>query len=282
LKGDFTRSTFDPRKYFLRVLMQQGQVQLDADWNEQAAILLHYMQTLAADIIGPHGGPSGEFEIREPSEAGASCGFVIQPGHYYVDGILCENEQPVCYTEQADYPDPSPDLSNEGRYLVYLDVWERHITCIQDDTICEVALGGPDTATRAKTVWQAKVWPPDATALENAPTDLVCDVINNEWNAWKNRFQPANRGLLKAQAKTTEDTELAVRRVRPPSNGRVTTGRSSFRSAIWRLIPIPPPSPWSIWGATVASVWMWATGLKLSMMHMCCRARPNRCSASPR
>ena len=41
MKGDFTRNTFDPDKHFLRVLMQQGRVQLDSDWNEQAAILLH-------------------------------------------------------------------------------------------------------------------------------------------------------------------------------------------------------------------------------------------------
>ena len=58
MKGDFTRNTFDPLKHFTRVLMQQGRVQLDADWNEQAAILLHCLQTLAADLIGPHGGPS--------------------------------------------------------------------------------------------------------------------------------------------------------------------------------------------------------------------------------
>src|SRR5947199_10703486 len=57
MKGDFTRDTFNPAKHFLRVLMQQGRVQLDADTNEQTAILLHYMQTLAADLIGMHGGP---------------------------------------------------------------------------------------------------------------------------------------------------------------------------------------------------------------------------------
>jgi hypothetical protein len=37
--------------------MQRGLVQLDADWNEQAAILLHYLERLAADLIGPFGGP---------------------------------------------------------------------------------------------------------------------------------------------------------------------------------------------------------------------------------
>ena len=57
MKGDFSRDTFDPTKGFSRVLMQQGRVQLDADWNEQAAILLHYLRTLAADLIGPCAGP---------------------------------------------------------------------------------------------------------------------------------------------------------------------------------------------------------------------------------
>jgi len=57
MKGDFTRYTFDRTRHFSRVLMQQGRVQLDADWNEQAAILLHYLRALAADMIGPFGGP---------------------------------------------------------------------------------------------------------------------------------------------------------------------------------------------------------------------------------
>ena len=56
-RGDFSRDTFDPNKHFMRVLMQQGRVSLDADWNEQTDILLHYMQTLAKDIIGPSAGP---------------------------------------------------------------------------------------------------------------------------------------------------------------------------------------------------------------------------------
>ena len=58
MKGDFTRDTFNKDKRFSRVLMQQGRVQLDADWNEQTSILLHYLRTLATDLIGPHGGPA--------------------------------------------------------------------------------------------------------------------------------------------------------------------------------------------------------------------------------
>jgi hypothetical protein len=67
------------------------------------------------------------------------------------------------YTTQPDYPNPTgldlEDLDpNESRTdLVYLDVWQRHITAIEDPNILEVALGGPDTTTRVKTVWQVKV-----------------------------------------------------------------------------------------------------------------------------
>src|SRR6266545_3561762 len=66
MKGDFTRGTFDPANHFSRVLMQQGRVQLDADWNEQTAIMLHLLRTMAYDVFGPHGGPKSPdlgFEI---------------------------------------------------------------------------------------------------------------------------------------------------------------------------------------------------------------------------
>jgi hypothetical protein len=84
--------------------------------------------------------------------------LAIGAGRYYVDGILCENERSHSMTCQPDYPDPPfPFPLAVGRYLVYLDVWKRHLTAIEDPSIREVALGGPDTATRLKVVWQVKL-----------------------------------------------------------------------------------------------------------------------------
>jgi len=40
MKADLTRDTFNPAKHYSRVMMQQGRVAVDADWNEQASILL--------------------------------------------------------------------------------------------------------------------------------------------------------------------------------------------------------------------------------------------------
>ena len=63
--GDFSRLTFDPAKHYSAVLMQQGRVQLDADWNEQVDIIAHRLRTQALDAIGPSGAPAGSsgFEI---------------------------------------------------------------------------------------------------------------------------------------------------------------------------------------------------------------------------
>jgi Family of unknown function (DUF6519) len=157
MRGDFTRDVFDPRKHYSRVLQQQGRVLLDDDWNVQTDIHLHYLRALARDLIGAHGGPVGDlgFEITDLTTGLGP--FSISQGHYYVDGILCENDADVGYWEQpAWYRQPKPAT---GSHLVYLDVWERHVTALQDPLLREVALGGPDTTTRAEVVWQVKAHP---------------------------------------------------------------------------------------------------------------------------
>jgi hypothetical protein len=196
MKGDFTRDTFDPTKHFRRILMQQGRVQLDADWNEQASILLHYLQTLAADLIGSYAGPEDYFgfEIQTDGEM-----LTIGPGRYYVDGILCENEcecnffdQPDPYFSEADTKQLWTDLFSKGDPVgVYLDVWERHLTFLDDELIRETALGinGPDTATRAKVVWQVKMIPTDS--CDNLESDLFKLHASRSTGRMKAQLDPA-------------------------------------------------------------------------------------------
>jgi hypothetical protein len=87
--------------------------------------------------------------------------FLIGKGRYYVDGILCENETDVRFTNQPDYPDAVlPDNSQEpGVYVAYLDAWERFISAVEDPSIRDVALGGPDTTGRVQVVAQVKLLP---------------------------------------------------------------------------------------------------------------------------
>src|SRR5487761_1439794 len=56
MKGDFSRFTFDPLNHYRSVYMQQGRVQLDADWNEQVDILHHYLESYLRDLLGPGAG----------------------------------------------------------------------------------------------------------------------------------------------------------------------------------------------------------------------------------
>src|SRR6266849_584838 len=281
MKADLTRNTFDPLKHFTRVLMQQGRVQLDSDWNEQAAILLRYLRTMGADVIGPAGGPDSLAFSVAPLPVASDFGIGL--GHYYVAGILCEadagaipvvasagipNEVTVAqwtlvgrefegnqlvvlfdevaqpfatpgfppvvtqiatasqanckltfapavdiskginpsirrvltYLTQPDLPqaDPlTPTAGANGAYLAYLDVWERHITCIEDGAIREVALGGPDTATRSKIVWQVKVV---KGKVQDPNSGKPCDGFTpDDDKFFPNLFGP-NHGLLKACA----------------------------------------------------------------------------------
>jgi Family of unknown function (DUF6519) len=171
MKGDFSRNTFDPTKHYSGVLMQQGRVQVDADWNEQHAINQHRTLTEAGDVIGRCAVPEigGGFAITVNSDASD---LIISSGRIYVDGILCQLEAPTTYSTQSDYPNPSYVTLSQGNAqpvlsldpetyvaLVYLDVWQRHITVLDDPHIREVALGGPDTTTRVKTIWQVKMLP---------------------------------------------------------------------------------------------------------------------------
>ena len=57
MKGDFTRFTFDPKKHYSSVRMQQGRVQLDSDYNEFVDIMLHRDRMMTEDLIGKCGGP---------------------------------------------------------------------------------------------------------------------------------------------------------------------------------------------------------------------------------
>jgi hypothetical protein len=164
MKGDFSRDTFDATEHYSRVLLQQGRVSLDADFNEQASILLYRLQALMADLVGAAGGPSNNlgFQVSASTTVGD---FGIGAGRYYVNGLLVENETPCSYLAQDNYPLLASKLLTgvTGTFIAYLDVWERHVTALEEPEIREVALGGPDTATRAEVVWQVKLYPTNAT-----------------------------------------------------------------------------------------------------------------------
>jgi len=251
MKGDFSRFTFNPRKHYTRVLMQQGRVQLDADWNETVEIHCHDLRNVMRDLIGPYGGPIDYCGFRITG-SGASArqkgqrqqeklhlqrgDFLIGKGRYYVDAIACENASETTYCTQTDYP--SKPLK-KGVYLVYLDVWERHITNMEDPEIREVGLGGPDTITRVRVVWQVKT--------HKLPCRMTCTAIERSWRDFIHKWQPKNRGMLSAIAKSNTGTTTADR-------GYIGTENLLYRIEIHKAgrITNKPTFKWSRKNGSVA------------------------------
>jgi len=193
VKADITRSTFRREKHYSSVRMQQGRVQLDADWNEQVDITSHRTETSAVDVIGVCGAPkeNAGFEVTADGS-----NLLIGYGKIYGDGILCENERNesnpggLPFTDQPDLPETSPPTEPDGLYLAYLDVWQHHITVIEDPSIHDVALGA-DTTTRSKTVWQVKLLKLTDPASGNDPV-LGDDPCEQEFVDWNNLVRSRN------------------------------------------------------------------------------------------
>jgi hypothetical protein len=199
---DISRPTFDATKHFAALLHQQGRLPLDADLNEQAAILLHQLRTMMADLVGPAAMPNDAagFQITPVKKNNKVVDVTISAGRAYVNGILVENEVEVNYTTQPDaYLDPenpADAVPDNAPFAVYLRVWQRLITALQDPAIREIALGdpGPDTAARAKVIWQVALLPLSADGADPA----------KQFNDALTQFNPGP-GLLAAQARRPLD-----------------------------------------------------------------------------
>lgn len=246
MKGDFTRRTFRRGSHYRGVLMQQGRVQLDADWNEQLDIQLHHDETTARDAIGAHGGPQDEAGFAITDRNGAeprAClptELRLSRGRYYVDGILCENDVPVLLANQPDLPDMGlPE--GDGRFVAYLDVWREHLTALERPELREVALGGPDTGTRTRTVWQVRLQlaeNPEATPAQVAPP-------------WKPRGSRRSPGQLRARAQPPEARPTPS--VVPPHAGYRRVENQLYRVEIHEGSAGSPSCVWSRDNGTVAA-----------------------------
>jgi Family of unknown function (DUF6519) len=181
MSGDYSRFSFDSWRNFSAVLQQQGRVQLDSDWNEQSEIARRRLRAAVVDVLGRvHVATPDAFKIASDGRGGLTIGR----GRIYVDGLVAENhgagrlvwdaaldeqqgEVSVSYAQQPHVPIAQKLPNSGGPYLVYLDVWEREVSAIEDPALAEPALGGPDTTTRIQTVWQVKLG--DAAAAGNMP-----------------------------------------------------------------------------------------------------------------
>jgi nitrous oxidase accessory protein NosD len=191
--GDYSRTTFQPRKDYAGVLRQQGRVGLDADHNEQVEIVDRRWRAETSDLVGRCAVPVSNPDNFTAFQIAASAlgSLTIGRGRMYVDGLLAEcrgadpqafddllgelrGTQPLRYDQQPYDPNPAPPTGPGTTELVYIDAWQREVTSIEDPDLQEIALGGPDTATRVQTAWQVRLLPVDAQS---------CSAAMPEWDA---------------------------------------------------------------------------------------------------
>jgi hypothetical protein len=175
MSADLSRIRSNPLRDYAGVELKQGAVVLDGDVNELVAIVDRRLRAAASDILG-RSTVSSTTPLAFRITATAS-GLQIDKGRLYVDGLLAENHgavstdpadrvfdalmgeaqyaDPIAYNAQPYFP-AAPALPATGRHLVYLDVWDREVTHIEQPDLVEAALG-VETSSRRQTVWQIRV-----------------------------------------------------------------------------------------------------------------------------
>src|SRR6516164_9112309 len=168
MAGDYTRFRYNPLKDTNGVQMQQGRVLLDQDWNEYVQLQDRRWRSETMDIVGRAVVPIDTPTAFEISVAAPS--FTIGIGRMYVDGLQPENHgldpldpakrkydpilgeligiSPIPYEKQPylQIPTPPPLPTDTNPHLVYLDVWEREVTYLEDPGLIDQAVA-VDTGT---------------------------------------------------------------------------------------------------------------------------------------
>jgi hypothetical protein len=214
---DSSRFTFNPWNDFLGVVMQQGRVQLDSDWNEWLAEFARRMQAGSMDTMGRAVVPAttaNGFKINATVDAGGQQHLTIGAGRMYVDGLMVENHGPAAsalwdaalaemsgapaappsvaeidldYTAQPYLPNASLP-KGPGPYLAYLDVWKRPVTYLEHPELIDAAVG-VDTTGRVQMVWQVKLLDVSQIAGVTCTSSIP---------AWDSLIQPSGAQLTTA------------------------------------------------------------------------------------
>jgi hypothetical protein len=198
---DLSRSAFDPRvpKHWNGVQVQQGRLLSDDDWNEAGAIDREELRRTRVQTIGAVGSPDTGFQVAAPKITANHIDFNLLPGTMYVGGHRVTLEQTEAFSLQKDWlaqlPADRPDMAGTERIdAVYLEVWQQPVTAVEDAELTEVALGGPDTSVRLRTMRRVRL-------LANVGTENCSDA----WTAVK-----ATLGTLSAESELISGASLKV------------------------------------------------------------------------
>jgi Family of unknown function (DUF6519) len=185
MTSDRARITYDPSRRYHGVVAQQGRVSLEADWNEAQAIAGAQLEARTLDFVGPAGSPDRGYQITPVKKGEDATGdFLVSPGTLYVGGRRLSQPQEVRYGDQPEWADHegdplwrAPAVPGQPHELIYLLAREQEVSAVEDPALRDVALGGPDTAYRLRTLQRVIRYPTEAQTWEDAWGQL----IEEEW-----------------------------------------------------------------------------------------------------
>ena len=149
---------------------------------------------------------------------GASVDVTVDRPHGLAVGQAGRMRRLTSYTTQPDLPATSLPRPEPGkRYVAYLEVWERHLTALEEPDLREVALGGPDTTTRTRVVGQVRV-----QELSGEATVPRCRQLGPCWSPPQDG--PVGRLKARAEPDQTAPTPCAV----PEDAGFSGLGNQSY------------------------------------------------------
>jgi hypothetical protein len=157
--SDISRWSTDFRKRYDGVRLQQGRVLTDDDFNEAGRLDAEDERKTRVDVIGPTGSPDSGFLVQNPRATNGLVDFDILQGTLYLGGLRLRLDAPSTYLGQSDFLqiDAVPAPAQERLDLVYIETWQQHVSAVEDNELFEVALGGPDTSTRLKTMQRVHI-----------------------------------------------------------------------------------------------------------------------------
>ena len=131
----------------------------------------------------------------------------------------------------------------KGRWLVYLDVWRREVTHLQDPELIEPAVN-VDTTTRYQTAWQVRLLPLRSAGSIDCRTPLA-DVPD-----WLDRHAPSTARLSTTTiVATAPESECLV----APAGGYRSLENHLYRVEVHRAAGTTAGLKWSRENANVAS-----------------------------
>ncbi|WP_243073657.1 DUF6519 domain-containing protein [Microbacterium sp. SS28] len=241
--ADLSGVRFDARKDHSGVVLQQGRLLLDGDWNELVAILERRLRANVADLDGPGPQPGiqGTAAVSKVTPDAfaltlAAGDLAIGRGRLYADGLLAENHGgapddtfdpilaesfgsgAVTYSTQPYLPAP-PALPKTGTHLVYLDVWQREVTHLEDPGLIERAVG-VDTTARSQTVWQVKHFA--------VPAGTTCGTPDDALKGWGESIAPSGARLTVETIAVVDDEPCEL----PPTGGYRGLEHQTYRVEI--------------------------------------------------